>query len=107
MNAEIQSQVDLIKESILQTVLAEAIYLFGSNAYGTPTENSDIDIYVVVPDDTVGLPELQADIRELLWKKKSVPFDLLIGHSSVFNRRKNSPTLEREIARKGTVLYGA
>ena len=106
INAEIKNQVDLIKKSILQVVFAEAIYLFGSYAYGTPEENSDIDIYVVVPDDTQDLPELQADIRELLWMKKNVPFDLLIGRSSMFNKRKDGPTLEREIVQKGTILYG-
>jgi len=106
MNIQIQNELKLITESILQTVPAEAIYLFGSYAYGTPGEGSDLDIYVVVPDDTTGLIELQADIRGLLWKKKSVPLDLLMGRSSVFNRRKNGPTLERVIAQKGIVLYG-
>ena len=107
MNIKIQAQVELIKESILQSVLAETIYLFGSYANGTPTENSDIDIYVVVPDDTTNLPELQADIRELLWGGKHVPFDLLIGRSSVFNERKDKPTtLEQEIAKKGILLHG-
>ena len=107
MDIRIQKDLELITESVLKTVPAEAIYLFGSYAYGTPTEESDLDIYVVVPDDTVDLPELQADIRELLWKKKSVPLDLLMGRSSVFHRRKTGPTLERTIAQKGAVLYGA
>ncbi|MCL2342459.1 MAG: nucleotidyltransferase domain-containing protein [Firmicutes bacterium] len=107
MDAKIQNELDFIKKSILQTVPAEAIYLFGSYAYGTPTEESDLDIYVVVPDDTRDLFALQADIRELLWKKKSVSLDILMGRSSVFNRRKYGPTLERTIAQKGTVLYGA
>ena len=107
MDAQIQNDLDIIKESVLQTVQAEAIYIFGSYAYGTPSEESDLDIYVVVPDDAGNLTELQADIRELLWKKKSVPLDLLIRRSSVFNRRKNGPTLERIIAQKGTILYGA
>ena len=107
MNEIILNDIAIIKESILQTVPAETIYLFGSYAYGTPNEGSDLDIYVVVPDETTGLVELQAEIRNLLWKKKSVPLDLLIGRSSVFNRRKNGPTLERVIAQRGTVLYGA
>ena len=80
--------------------------MFGSYAYGTPGEKSDLDIYVVVPDGTENLSELQADIRELLWKKKTVPLDLLVGRSSVFNRRKNGPTLERAVAQKGLKLYG-
>ena len=106
MNPHIQNELEIVKECILQIVPAEAIYLFGSYAYGTPNVDSDVDIYVVVPDDITGLVELQADIRGLLWKKRSLPLDLLIGHSSVFNRRKNGPTLERVIAQKGAILYG-
>jgi len=107
MDQKIKHELDLIKESVLKTVPAEAIYLFGSYAYGTPGKDSDIDIYVVVPDDAANLTELQADIRDLLWKKKSRPLDLLMGRSSVFNRRKNGPTLENTISRKGVALFGS
>ena len=106
MDAKIRDGLELFSENILKVVPAEAIYLFGSYAYGTPNEESDLDIYVVVPDSTTSLPELQGDIRELLWGKKTVELDLLMGRSSVFNRRKNGPTLERVIAQKGTMLYG-
>ena len=107
MDARIQNDLDLIKESVLQAVPAEAIYLFGSYAYGTPREDSDIDIFVVLPDGTEELGELYADILMLLRKKKRrVDLDLKLGHSSVFNRRKNGPTLERVVAQKGTMLYG-
>jgi len=107
MDDRIQSQIDLIRDSVLRVVPAEAIYLFGSHAYSTPGNESDLDIYVVVPDNTANLTERYADIRGLLCEKKTIPLDLLIGRSSVFNRRKNAPTLERVIAEKGTVLYGA
>jgi predicted nucleotidyltransferase len=107
MDARIQNDLDLIKESVLQAVPAEAIYLFGSYAYGTPNRESDLDVYVVVPDSTTDLPELQGDIRLLLKKKKIMNLDLLMGRSSSFNRRKNGPTLERVVAQKGTMLYGS
>ena len=107
MDARIQKELDLIKESILQIVPAEAIYLFGSYAYGTPSEESDLDVYVVVPDDTEDLSELYADIQGLLRKKTLFPLDLLIARSHVFNRRKNGPTMEGSIAREGALLYGA
>ena len=107
MNVDIQHDLDIIKESVLKTVTAEAIYLFGSYAYGTPNQESDIDIFVVVPDGTDELSELYADIRGLIYKKiKRIELDLLMGHASDFNRRKNGPTLERVIAQRGTVLYG-
>ena len=44
-------KIDCIKESILKYVLAKYIYLFGSYAYGKPTEKSDIDIYIVIHDN--------------------------------------------------------
>ena len=107
MNENIQNEINIIKEIILQTVPAVAIYLFGSHAYGTPNETSDFDIYVVVPDDIFDLTELYADIQGLLRKKKIISLDLLLGRSCVFNRRKNGPTLEKIIASRGTLLYGA
>ena len=105
MSVNIQQDLELIKESVLQTVPAEAIYLFGSYAYGTPNDESDLDVYVVVPDDVEDLGDLYGDVQ-LLWRKRPIPLDLLMGRSSVFNRRKNGPTLERVIAEKGTMLYG-
>jgi predicted nucleotidyltransferase len=107
MNTQTQQNLDLIKESVLQAVPAEAIYLFGSYAYGTPREDSDLDVYVVVPDDTAELGELYADIVGLIGQKRIFELDLLLGRSGVFNRRKNGPTLERVIAQKGTILYGS
>ena len=71
MNFNVQHELDLIKESVLQAVPAEVIYLFGSYAYGTPNEESDLDIFVVVPDNIESLPELQGNIREHLWGRKT------------------------------------
>jgi len=106
LDDKIRQELEIIKESVLQTVPAEAIYLFGSYAYGTPHDDSDLDIYVVVPDDADSLSELQADIRMKLWGKKARPLDLLVGRSRVFNRRKGGPTLEKVIAQKGIMIYG-
>ena len=40
----IVEKIDTIKDSILKFVPAKYIYLFGSYAYGNPTEESDIDL---------------------------------------------------------------
>lgn len=46
MNAQILDELENIKRVILNTIKkTEAIYLFGSYAYGTPSEESDYDIY--------------------------------------------------------------
>ena len=107
MTVNIQPDLDLITESVLQVVSAEAIYLFGSHAYGTPNHESDIDIYVVVPDETTEFGELYGDVLMILRKKKRrINLDMKFGHSARFHHRKNGPTLERAVAQKGTMLYG-
>jgi len=107
MKASIKSDLDCIREHILQRVPAEAIYLFGSHAYGTPTEDSDLDIYVVVPDAVKQNPlRLGADILSGLYKKTQTPVDIMVGQRSVFQRRRREPTLQRQIAEKGVLLYG-
>ena len=106
MEQRIQRELDIIKDGILKTIPAEAIYLFGSYVNGTPNEDSDLDIYVVVPDMEIDLIDLRGEIRKNLRNKKSMPIDLLVGKSSVFNRRKQGLTLENIIARDGVLLYG-
>ncbi|MDR2546193.1 MAG: nucleotidyltransferase domain-containing protein [Lachnospiraceae bacterium] len=106
MDDRIKNDLELFRDNVVKIVPVEAIYLFGSYAYGTTNDESDLDIYVVVPDEVEDLGDLYADVR-LLWRKKPVSIDLLMGHSSVFNRRKNGPTLERVIVEKGTLLYGS
>jgi len=108
MDEAVKRELEIIKEGILQTVPdTEAIYLFGSYAYGTPHEDSDLDIYVVVPDTNADLVELRAGIRKSLRHKRLMPMDLLIGKSSAFNRRKHGPTLENAIVQEGVRFYGA
>ena len=106
MDQKLQKELDIIKEGILKTVPAVAIYLFGSYANGTHNEDSDIDIYVVVPDMDIDLVNLRSDIRMNLRNKKSMPMDLLVGKASVFNRRKQGLTLESLIAREGVLIHG-
>ena len=108
MDEAIQRELEIIKEGILQTVPStEAIYLFGSYAYGTPHKDSDLDIYVVVPDDVEGNPlELNAEILDCLYKKICMPIDLMVNRASIFKRRSQAPTLQRTIVNKGVRLYG-
>ncbi|MDR2718996.1 MAG: nucleotidyltransferase domain-containing protein [Treponema sp.] len=94
-----------IKESILKFVPARYIYLFGSHAYGDPTEESDIDIYVVTPDNTGNFSELYAKIIGDLGDKKIFFIDLLLGRETVFNTRKKDNIFEKTICQKGKLLY--
>jgi predicted nucleotidyltransferase len=98
-------KINNIKESILKFVPARYIYLFGSYAYGNPTEESDIDIYVVTPDNINNFSEIYAKIVGDLGDKKIFFIDLLLGRETVFNARKEINIFERTICQKGKLLY--
>ena len=106
MNLSIQNELDNITSAIKVNTKPEAIYLFGSYANGTPNENSDIDIYVVVPDSEEDTIELGAKICLDLAQKQTYPIDLLVGKKSIFENRKDRLTLEKVIANEGVKIYG-
>jgi predicted nucleotidyltransferase len=98
-------KIDDIKESVLKFVPAKYIYLFGSYAYGNPTEESDIDIYVVTPDNINNFSELYAKIIGDLGDKKIFFIDLLLGRETSFNTRRENNIFEKTISQKGKLLY--
>ena len=103
---KIEAKIESITDSILKFVPARCIYLFGSYAYGNPTEDSDIDIFVVTPDGTTkDNIELYAEIRGDLGRKKIYSIDLLIATESSFNNRKEKFILERTIYQKGRIIH--
>ena len=98
-------KVEDIKESILKFVPARCIYLFGSYAYGTPTDKSDIDIYIVIPDGIKNLTELYAKIVVDLSYKKIYFIDLFLNNETIFNKRKMENIFEKNVYQQGMVLY--
>jgi len=106
MNSAFQNELDNITTAIKAHTDPESIYLFGSYAKGTSENDSDIDIYVVVPDSEIDIIELNAKISLDLAQRKTLPVDLLIGKKGVFENRKNRLTLEKVIADEGVKIYG-
>ena len=107
MRAAIEKQVSAIRDIILNTVPVEQIYLFGSHAYGTPSEESDLD-FLVVMKDGARLGELDAEslLSNAVRSARSVPADILVIKKSDFEYRRAAATLEREVAEKGMALCG-
>ena len=105
--SKIQNDLELLTDIIVKTVPTEQIYLFGSYAYGTPREDSDIDLYIVMKSDC-DMRELDAiDAASLeIYKQIHKPVDLLALKSDKFERKKNDVTMERKIVRDGIKIYG-
>jgi predicted nucleotidyltransferase len=103
-----EEEISKIKDMILETLgeTCEKIILFGSYAYGTPGEGSDIDIYVVLRDGSKNPCLAMEDIYVGFGKHNySKEIDVLANYKSRFERRSTGPGLERVIANRGIVLY--
>jgi len=106
MNAKIQKDLTNVVQAISLNTQIEDLFLFGSWAYGEPKTGSDLDIYLIIPDNDVDICDLNAEIRYALYKKLSLPLDLMIAKKSVFERRSKALTLENTIVKQGMRIYG-
>ena len=104
--ANLPEKIDEIKDTILKFVPAKCIYLFGSYAYGNPTVKSDIDIYIVTPDNINNFSELYTKIIGDLGDRKIFFVDLVFKTESVFNTRILKNNFEKTIFQKGKMIHG-
>ena len=104
----VDAEVKKIVETILATVPALEIYLFGSVANGTARDDSDYDFYVVIPDEMQAIEAtwmIKKAIREKTIKSRRV--DMLVGTESKFNKYRTSISfIERDVVDTGVKLYG-
>jgi uncharacterized protein len=80
----------------------EKIILFGSFAYGTPHEWSDVDLLVVMPT----YDEINQSIRIILAFDREFPLDLIVRTPKRLRRRlAEGDSFLQEITTKGIVVY--
>ncbi len=81
------------------------ILLFGSWARGMASEESDIDLCIILPHPQQRLIEISRDIREEIYPILRKPLDILVYDSDTFNERAGFPlTMEAEIVEYGKDL---
>ena len=99
-----RQEIQLICDDIVREFSPLQVTLFGSYAYGTPTEISDVDLLVVMPVPTSETRQREIEIRECLAR----PFRLhVLVHSpeDLAYRLVYNDWFLREITEKGEVLY--
>ncbi|MCU0916038.1 MAG: nucleotidyltransferase domain-containing protein [Planctomycetes bacterium] len=90
----------------------EKVILFGSYAWGQPTPDSDIDLYVVTQDDFLPATyeenmqhylKVASLLREI---NKTVPIDLIV-HTKPMHQAfvRQDSMFAREVMNRGQVLY--
>ena len=99
-------EIRLLCDTIAQEFQPEKIVLFGSYAYGKPTEDSDIDLLVVMPFE--GSPFRQASniIGRVINIVGVLPIDLLVRTAEqVKDRISMGDTFMSEILERGKAIY--
>lgn len=103
---EINDEVKILIEILSQNILLKKIYLFGSFAKGTNTEQSDIDLYLVMPDSYTDSKHTVAQrAYRAIRRKSSRPVDIVIGYEKDFHKSLIEAPLEYEIKKTGVVVY--
>ena len=99
------SQIHQVSNEIARRFQPERIILFGSYAYGTPTEDSDVDLLVIMPYQ--GRPIAKAiEVRQAV--RAGFPMDLLVYTPEYIQKRiAMEDFFIIEITQKGEVLYAA
>jgi predicted nucleotidyltransferase len=100
-----RSQIRAFSQTVAREFRPHKIVLFGSYAYGTPTEDSDVDLLVIMPFQRKrGRKSLE--IRQRV--PADFPLDLIVRTPEfVAQRLEWGDCFTREILSKGKVLYEA
>lgn len=101
------ADIERIVDVLVQASEPEAIYMFGSQARGTPSRDSDVDLFVVVRD-AGEFPHHLAQEAYRLIGHHLVPLDIVFTSRAEFDWRSGVPTsLPGTIVQEGKLLYGA
>ena len=84
----------------------EQIWLFGSHAWGTPTEDSDVDLMVIVPSSDER-PIRRDQRAQKCLGRLAVPADVLVRTRGEVNRYQHlRASLFHQVLNQGRKLYG-
>ena len=75
MTESVKNELSDICRIIDATVDTEKIYLFGSYAYGTPTDDSDYDLCVIIPENSMRPADAVKAIRRALLPLQTMSLD--------------------------------
>jgi predicted nucleotidyltransferase len=105
-NERMASRTDILAtcDDIVREFSPGKVILFGSHAYGTPNEDSDVDLLVImdVPEDAVR--QKAVEIRQKIPRRFRM--DLLVRTPEEIEfRMENNDWFIREIMEQGQILY--
>ena len=101
-----QKQIEEIAKRIALNHKPERIILFGSYALGTPSEDSDMDLLVVVKDSEQPRYKRAREIRKYLWGITDTPKDILVYTQEEIDEWKDvEEAFITTVMKSGKILY--
>jgi len=103
-----EEQIQAVVRRIVEGYQPDRIILFGSYAYGTPHENSDLDLLIIKRDAEPKRMERAIAVRQLLWLTGAPPMDILIRTPAEMERAAGIfQSVETIAEQQGRLLYAA
>ena len=101
-----RGQIEEIIKRIVSSYRLEKIILFGSYAHGNPTENSDLDLLVVVKSSNLPRYKRAREIRKHLWGVTDIPKDILVYTEDEIEEWKEvEEAFITRAVKEGRILY--
>lgn len=102
-----ESRLQELIKRLVQMLKPQKIYLYGSHAYGSPHQDSDIDLLIVVASSDLP-PYKRSQIACRTLRGLFFPADLKVVTQGEFERRRLwLSSIERVAAERGKVIYAA
>ncbi|MDQ2771241.1 MAG: nucleotidyltransferase domain-containing protein [Bacteroidota bacterium] len=103
-----EEQIQAVVRRIVEGYAPDRIILFGSYAYGTPTEHSDLDLLIIKQNAEAKRVERAIAIRTLLWGTNAPAMDILIRTPAEMERAAGIfQSVETIAEQQGRLLYAA
>jgi predicted nucleotidyltransferase len=101
----VQKQIEKIVKRIVDNYKPERIILFGSYAYGFPTEDSDLDL-LIVKDSSLPRYKRAREVRKYLWGISEIPKDIVVyTQEEIDDWKEVEEAFVTKVVKNGKILY--
>ena len=106
MNIEAPNKVEQLVNRLVNRLKPTAIYLFGSQARGDASANSDYDLLVILQSSSLPRHERETTAYDALWGLQT-PADVVVLTTAEFEEDQQvSTSLSATALREGALVYG-
>ncbi len=101
---EMEKKIQDVVDKIVREFHPKKIILFGSYAWGEPTEDSDVDLFIVKESENIQKTEMDIDGSIF---PRPFPLDVIVCHPKKIKKRiEQGDFFIKDIFNNGKLLYG-